>query len=349
MVQFVEPEEVRFLVNQYITILCTIQLMCKKLGEKTNHVLEEEIYQLHTNRSGIMECLYYQTLIRETIVHFMPLVGVPSIDMKRAIYSPSIVVKTKSLDQATFWRVLDRGDFVPQMTRTRFVSVQMIIQNFQEMMYEAPYHQNMYRRKFQLGSSSIMLSTDPTTIRRDRQYISILADALKPLLDRGYKSDSLPHGLENFLSGPRLLRRANSKSRSRSNMELKKMRALLSQGLRERSYEYAMQVVKSKGSVEVINLNTPMLPARVETVEGMPSPRPQCSSDGWQTDKDQHITGLSTFHPNDTSTTDSVSQLSAPGTVESEQTTIDNMMDKHFEQLSEMLPQNVLEEYFYGN
>ena len=367
MVEYVPEEEVKFLIKQYITILCTIQLMCKRLSEKTNHIYEAELYQLHTTKNGIMECMYYHTLIRETIVHFLPLVGVPSVDMKRAIYNPNIAVKTRSLDQATFWRVLDRGDLTPSMTRTRFVSVQMIIERFREMMYAEPYLQNMYARKFQLGSSSLMVTTHITNIRKDRQYVSLLADALTPLLSRGYTSDPLPKGFHDFISGPRLLRKANSKSRFRSRVELEKIKTLSSQSIRKRSYQYAMRMVKSKGAIEVLVLNTPYVPptiARAETGEEVPTPRPHCSSDMMQTDSDQPITAplqsTTTIQTSDMNST--VSTPSALYTVDNGQTAmdnngqtamdnngqaaIDNVMDKHFEQLSEILPQTVLEEYF---
>ena len=351
MVEYVQEEEVQFLIKQYITILCTIQLMCKRLGEKTSHIYEAELYQLHTTKNGIMECMYYHTLIRETIVHFLPLVGVPSVDMKRAIYNPSITVKTRSLDQATFWRVLDRGDLTPSMTRTRFVSVQMIIERFREMMYAEPYLQNMYARKFQLGSSSIMDTTHITNIRKDRQYVSLLADALTPLISRGYTSDPLPQCFHNFINGPRLLRNASSKSRFRSRVELEKMETLRSQSRRNRSYQYAMRIVKGKGATEVVVVGTPYVPptlARAETGEEVPTPRPHCSSDMIQPDSDQPITAplqsTSTIQTSDMNST--VSTPSAPYTVDNGHTTIDNMMDKHFEQLSEILPQTVLEEYF---
>ena len=237
------------------------------------------------------------------------------------------------------------------MTRTRFVSVQMIIERFREMMYAEPYLQNMYARKFQLGSSSLMVTTHITNIRKDRQYIYILADALTPLLSRVYTSDSLPKGFNAFINGPRLLRRANSKSKFRSRVELEKIKTLSSQSIRKRSYQYAMRIVKSKGAVEVLVVGTPYVPptiARTETGEEVPTPRPHCSSDLMQTDSDQYITAplqsTTTIQTSDMNST--VSTPSAPYTVDNGHTTIDNMIDKHFEQLSEILPQTVLEEYF---
>ena len=51
------------------------------------NIPDEELYQAHTNKAGIMICLYYNTLVHEAIVSFLPKVGVPSMDMRRAIYN----------------------------------------------------------------------------------------------------------------------------------------------------------------------------------------------------------------------------------------------------------------------
>ena len=92
--------------------------------------------------------------------------------------------------------------------------------------------------------------------------------------------------------------------------------------------------------------------------EGVPSPKHHCPSDVVETDKNQPITSLlpytgypagkkeaiSAIH-----TTDTTNKEEIPGTPcldENEEAAIDNVMSLCLEQLAEMLPQNIIQEYF---